>query len=70
MIGQWEGVILQMQYGLFRVFSPFLTKKNQAVVVKVSYLNFASLNLFPSTGLYTLSLDIGVLNDNKIIYQF
>ena len=26
MLGQWEGVILDMQYGLFRVFSQFLPK--------------------------------------------
>ena len=28
LLGQWEGVILEIQYGLFRVFSQFLPKKS------------------------------------------
>ena len=41
------GVILEIPYGLFKVFSPFLPK-NHARVVKFSYLNFAPLNLYPT----------------------
>ena len=48
LLGQWEGVILKIQYELFRVFSPFLPKKNHARVVKFSYLNFEPLNLYPT----------------------
>ena len=46
LLGQCEGVILEIQYELFRVFSPFYLK-NHARVVKFSYLNFAPLKLYP-----------------------
>ena len=29
LLGQWEGVSLEIQYGLFRVFSPFLLNKSR-----------------------------------------
>ena len=30
-LGQWEGVILEIPYGLLRVLSPFLSKKSRQV---------------------------------------
>ena len=47
MLGHWEGVILEIQYELFRVLVHFYLK-NHARVVKFSYLDFAPLNLFPT----------------------
>ena len=29
MLGQWKGVILEIPYGCFRVFSPFLPNKHR-----------------------------------------
>ena len=44
LLGPWEWVILEIPYGLLRVFSPFYII-NTARGVKFSDLNFAPLNL-------------------------
>ena len=43
-LGQWEGGILEIPYGVIRVFSPFLhTQKNTAWLVKMSDFDFDPL---------------------------
>ena len=36
LLGQWEGVILEILYGLFRDFSSLFLRKNTAWFVKLS----------------------------------
>ena len=47
LFGQWEGVILEIQYRLLRIVCLFLPLKNHTGVVIFSYLNIAPLNLYP-----------------------
>ena len=51
LLGQWEGVILEIQHGYLEFLVDFYLK-NHARMVKFSYLNFTPLNLYPSGSLY------------------
>ena len=50
LLDQWQGVILEIPYWCFGVFSPFLPNKQPRVVFFKSDLKFDPLNLYPVHG--------------------
>ena len=46
LLGKWQGVILEIPYGCFRVFSPFLPNKHRQGGFS-SDLKMDPLNLYP-----------------------